>query len=652
MSRSFAGVVLSRPRETFLWTALLFAYYLLTMSRGLSMYDSPELAMVAGQLGLGHPTGQPVHTVLGFFAASLGSLVGIDERVSLNALSAAAGALCLVPAVSLAEAVLADGSPARSVDRRIVTPALALLGVHTALWEPATRIEVYSLACLFSLWAIACCAHALRETTEQPRRFLIVGLCVGLSTATHPHFGFATALALAPRILLGLARREIQARSLLATLLGGPLGLLPYLYVPWVARRQGVFVWGHPTDLESLVRYFTGAEFSHNREITMTAWLEHLELWLDWALDSRVLLLLATGLIGNYLFCKRRVLGRLPFNLLLIYFVALVTSNTRFAPDVLDYLEYLAIVSWLAAVGTALLLAHIWSLKKLGGMGVAVVLALFLLAPARSSFLRTRHLDRVTDDIATEALTRAPENAILIVERDHWVAPLWYLQRRNGMRPDVVVLAYGLSGSTWYWESLLRSHPSLQPIELRAPGGKRARIQRFLQQHRDRPLQIERVDLARQLGVQACPSDWLLDVRSRCPAFSTPSALPLYIEHSLNELRDGSLGTDGLLAMMAFDRGYDLWALGWPRAAVRTLLAGVPEDLAPTDTLDAIPERGNPTWAPAPAYEPPVALGHPARNLHLASVIANAAGAKDLAERLRALSREAGPATPKIHASR
>lgn len=652
MTRRFAGVVLCHPRQTFLWTALLFAYYLLTMSRGLSMYDSPELAMVAGQLGLGHPTGQPVHTVLGFLAASLGSLVGIDERLTLNALSAAAGALCLIPAVSLAEAILADPAPARAVEPRIVTPALAFMGVHTALWEPATRIEVYSLACLLSLWAIACCAHALRDTTRQPSRFLIVGLCVGLATATHPHFGFATAISLAPRILLGLARGEIQKRSFLATLVGGPVGLLPYLYVPWVASRKDVFVWGSPTDFASLRRYFTGAEFSHNREITMAAWLEHLELWLHWAIDSRVILLLVTGFLGNYLFCKRRVLGRLPFNLLLFYFVALVTSNTRFAPDVLDYLEYLAIVSWLAAVGAALLLAHIWSLRKLGGVGVAILLGLFLLAPARSSLLRTRHLDRVTDDLATLALERAPPDAIVIVERDHWVAPLWYMQQRRGVRPDVVILAYGLTGSTWYWDHLLRTHPSLEPIELRAPGGRPARIQRFLRQHRDRPLQIERVDLARRLGVKACPSDWLLDVRLRCPAFSTPSALSRYVERSLRELRDGSLGTDGLLAMIAFDRGYDLWALGWPRAAVQTLMAGVPQDLAPIEELDSIPERSNPTWMVAPEYEPPVALGHPARNLHLASVIAAAAGATELAEQLQTLSREAGPATPKIDASR
>ena len=649
MTTTFLGLPLQRRRQTLLWTALLFAYYLLTMSRGLSMYDSPELAMVAGQLGLGHPTGQPVHTLLGWVTARLGSIVGLHEVITLNALSALAGALCLIPAASLADTILADDRGLPTVQTPVVLPAIAAMGIHTALWEPATRIEVYSLACLFSLWAIAKLAHAL--TAGSPRRsdFFVVGLCTGLAAATHPHFGFATALALAPRILIALGRKEVRLPSLGAAVAGGLAGLLPYLYVPLIARRDDVVIWGRPTDMTSLGRYFTGAEFAHNREITLASWGEHLWTWVRWANDSGVLVLIAAGFVGYWLFCKRRVLGRLPYNVLVVYFVALVTSNTRFAPDVLDYLEYLGIVSWLAATGTALLLAHLWSLRTPGPI-IAILLAMFILIPDRSSFFRTRRLDHVTDDIATEALQRAPKDAILLVEHDHWIAPLWYLQERQGMRRDVVLVAYGLTGSSWYWEYLYRRHPTLALIPLRAPGGKVARVQRFLTENKGRPLQVERVVLAQQLGLPACPSDWLLDVRSRCPEAQSIPSLAWYTRDALAELGDGSRGTDGLLALIAFERGYDLWSMGFPRAAVQTLLAGVPGDPVLLESLARIPERADPTAVPAPEYDPRVALGHPARNLAFAATIARSSGIQDLAEHFEALSVQYGPVTPKIAA--
>ncbi|MBW2509890.1 MAG: DUF2723 domain-containing protein, partial [Deltaproteobacteria bacterium] len=112
----------------------LFSFYLLTMSRSLSMYDSPELALVAEQLGLGHPFGQPLHTMLG---ALVSHLPGLDPLIALNGLSALAGALSVIPATSLAEALLRPKPGCPDGDRRWVAPTIALLGVHPALWEPS-----------------------------------------------------------------------------------------------------------------------------------------------------------------------------------------------------------------------------------------------------------------------------------------------------------------------------------------------------------------------------------------------------------------------------------------------------------------------------------------------------------------------------------
>ena len=111
-------------RHTAISAIALFVFYVLTMSRSLSLYDSPELALVAEQLGLGHPLGQPLHTLLG---ALLARLPGVDPLIALNGLSALAGALTVIPATSLAETLLRANGDDRDGDWRWVAPTIAIV---------------------------------------------------------------------------------------------------------------------------------------------------------------------------------------------------------------------------------------------------------------------------------------------------------------------------------------------------------------------------------------------------------------------------------------------------------------------------------------------------------------------------------------------
>ena len=138
VTEKLLGLPVRSRRMTGAATGVLFAFYVGTMCRSLSMYDSPELALVAEQLGLGHPFGQPLHTMIG---ALLTRLPGIDPLVALNAFSALLGALTVVPATSFAETIGRQGPNSPAGDLRFVAPTIAIAAMHPALWEPSTRIE-------------------------------------------------------------------------------------------------------------------------------------------------------------------------------------------------------------------------------------------------------------------------------------------------------------------------------------------------------------------------------------------------------------------------------------------------------------------------------------------------------------------------------
>jgi hypothetical protein len=138
-------------------------------------------------------------------------------------------------------------------------------------------------------------------------------------------------------------------------------------------------------------------------------------------------------------------------------------------------------------------------------------------------------------------------------------------------------------------------------------------------------------------------------VSPRCSGDAGEPSLARHAREALAKIGHGSPGTEGLIALVTLDRGHDLYSQGFPRAAVATILAGVSRAHGLEDLdLSSVPLRIEPSARPLPGYEPPVALGHPARNLHYASVIAQATGAPALCAYLAGLSEAIGPVRPKF----
>ncbi len=651
MTERLLGLPVRSRARTAACAAALFVFYVLTMSRSLSLYDSPELALVAEQFGLGHPFGQPLHTIVG---GLLARLPGVEPLVALNGLSALAGALTVIPATSFAEALVRPAPGFPDGDVRFVAPTIALVGVHPALWEPATRIEVYPLAVFFALWAAARFASAVLDESRGRGPFFATGLGLGLSASANLVCAAVVALAMAPRLVMAAVRREIPRSAIGWVVLGGALGLVTYTYVFAVAAREDVVVWGAPTDRASIAHYFTAADFASKGVSSWAEWWNHVGALFIWSLRNGLLALLVAGFAGYSIYARKRGLGRFFYNATLVFFVALVARNGVFAPDVLDYNGYFAIPSWLAAAGVGLFTAYLAARKMRFGAASLVAVTLLIAVAPPAPHERTRHRDAFTEHIAQQALWAAPPDAILVVERDHWVGPLLYLQEQRGTRPDVAVVAFGLASSGWFWRLLQRRHPDLAPFALRGPNGRTARVRRFLDANSERPVQVERATLAHKLGLRTCPSEWLLDTGPSC----TPEPVaprPAIVRHAaaaLAELHTGSPGTDGLIALLTFDRGHDLYVQGFPRTAIASLLAGVPApNDAPAADLSSVPTRVQPSVRTAPTYQPPVALGHPARNLHYAAFIAHATGATELARYLAGLSDALGPVTPKFASS-
>lgn len=620
----------SRRHGAWLAAFCLGAYYAFSASRDLSLYDSGELALAAVQLGLGHPPGQPLHTLLGYALSHVTTGVPLW---GVNLLSALPGALTLLPAARISEQ-LSAGVPERM---RLAVPWLLLLfALHESLWEPASRVEVYTLATLLALFAIAHALPLLTQQCEAPellKRTTRAALLLGLCACSNPVIALAAGLGLAP----GLLAAAVRARSVVVMLgvaaLGGAIGLLPYAYLPLVAARSDVLVWGGLSDWPSYLRYLSMRDYARNQTLGVEDWLWHAAAWGLWSVEHLLAPVLIIGLGGFFAARARLRFGVSLFVCSSAVLIALVASNVGWNLEVPDYNGYMGCTYWLAAAGaTALFVRCSWQQQRFACAAIALCLATSLASPPVPA-ARTRASDRLARTLAERVLEEAPKGAILVTFADYFAGTLFYLQEVEKQRPDVVVLAYGLTASSWHWRRLFALHPDVKPIDFNKRGNRLFRVREWLKDNADRPILVELFELSRVLDLRPCEgglyfrTGWLCDTPS-----ARTSATAQLLSDQLTLLGEGSPSAAGAIAQITENLGSGLWRLGFPEAAHAMLLAGVPHSAWPAKIADTEQlVNTQPMAKSPPRWLRKAALGDPARNLFLAGAIAAGSGQTEAA---------------------
>jgi hypothetical protein len=199
---------------SFALSLLTFSLYIATLLPGIGNRDTAELQRITSTLGLAHPTGYPLYTLLGWLWCQLP--LGGTPAWRMNVFSAATAALA-IGLVYLA---------ARALGQRhmIAAAAAATLAVSHTFWAQATIAEVYTLAAMFQAALIL--ALLLWRAGRLP--FWTIGLMIGFGLAHH-----RSIVLLLPGVLLFLMfGRRPHLREAGAALLALLPPCLLYLYLP------------------------------------------------------------------------------------------------------------------------------------------------------------------------------------------------------------------------------------------------------------------------------------------------------------------------------------------------------------------------------------------------------------------------------------
>jgi Protein O-mannosyl-transferase TMEM260-like len=267
---------------------ITLAIYLKTLAPTVWFIDSGELSAVASTLGIAHPTGYPLFTLVGHLFSMLP--ISTSQVYNLNLMSAFFCSLAIFMYSLLMKFILQwsqqekfpekgrKAPSAKTIEKYTVSPLIEyavivfsalILAFSRTFWDSANSVEVYPIHVFFIITLMFLLLKSIQEKYSvgtsflySNKYYLLFAFVLGLSFTNH-----LTTLLLAPACLVLFFVENSKDRKRMLKLLGAMavcfiIGLTPYLYLPIRARMHPIFIWGNPYNWERFYWHVTGKQFS------------------------------------------------------------------------------------------------------------------------------------------------------------------------------------------------------------------------------------------------------------------------------------------------------------------------------------------------------------------------------------------------------
>ncbi len=471
-------VLLKNPVARLLSFIIPFTLYILTLAPSVAFTDSGELAAACASLGVAHPTGYPLFVILGFLWTTLPLPFTIIFKLNVLAafLTALASMLFFELALFFLSAIQTrqahapketketkkkknKGKPEPTfvmLEREtlvgIAFSASLLFAFSRTIWAQATAVEVYSLHLVMLVLSIRLFLRFTLAKEPQLKDALLWAFVLGLGFTNH-----LTMILLAPAMLyfyfhrFGFTRDAFIRIALMS--LPFVLGLSLYLYLPLRSAMSPEFNWGevhrsfgkffyHVSGKQYQVNLFTG----------------------NWEPQAKILFSLLPfelAFVGIALAIYGAVRVFQVEKSLAWFLVLLVLGSALYAVnynvhDVESYflLTFLALIL-LAGTGVMFLAQQRKELATIS-----------LLLPLIAIALNFTHNNKRNETLVldyTKAMVEPlePNALVLSAQWDYFCSSFWYLQRFEGLRPDVVMIEKELLRRTWYVRAVQRKYPEI-----------------------------------------------------------------------------------------------------------------------------------------------------------------------------------------------
>lgn len=474
---------------------IVFIIYLFTLAPSVVQIDSGELAAVQITLGIAHPTGYPLYTILGFLFSLLPlpfTKIYIMNLLAAIYCSAAAGVFIQTVKLILDnldkfnshKALENKKAGKRSKKNKIAVIEKNLekftftknfkiyiscftgfiLAFSKTFWFQSTSVEVYSLhlllICLILYALISAFIQNENEKSIWKDKWAALSIFLALSFSNH----MTTLLILPAAAYLffskfGFNKAAAKKLLLLSTIFLAVL-IIVYSYLPIRASQQPILNWGNPIDLERILRHVSGKQYQVWLFSSMAAAKKQLAYFFsNLAEEFNIALIpIAAGLFFSRSFSKKL------FIFLIVMLVSTVFYSINY--DIVDIDSYflLAFISLalFASFGIIKLLSLIKINQHTGLLRVGAVFCFVILFAAFNFNKTDQSKTQVFEQYSKSLINSVPEKSIILsYQWDFFISASYYFQNVENFRKDVVIIDKELLRRSWYYNQLKRNHPDI-----------------------------------------------------------------------------------------------------------------------------------------------------------------------------------------------
>ncbi|MFA7361089.1 MAG: DUF2723 domain-containing protein [Candidatus Kapaibacterium sp.] len=448
-----------------------FIVYITTLAPGLYFIDTGELAAVCVNLGIAHPTGYPLFTLLGNIFAKIP--IG-DYIYRLNVMCAVLSSVTALVFFNMMHFILTelnlnkeqDKSKRFFTDEKNKLTALIIsfsgsmvLAFSSTFWNTSNSLEVYSLHVLLMvtvMYLFLKAENAYVKGDYDLKHWLIFAFVLGLSFTNH----LSTVFLSVGFLYLYFAVNgfsKMSFRKILLMFVPFAVALSVYVYF-FVRGDNPVIAWGNPVTWDNFMRHVSGKQFSVWMFTSTGSASKQFSHFIDIFPKEFFyipVIIAIFGLIESFIKQKRFFY----FTLLLFVFNILYAINY----DIHDIDTYFLLAFVVTSIWFALGLKFLFEKMKISG---AAAVSLSLIIPAFSIYGNYDENNLKSSNFVKEytnnVFNSAREKSIIMsTQWDFWVSASFYEQYVHNVRPDVVVIDKELMRKSWYLKHLKDHYPEL-----------------------------------------------------------------------------------------------------------------------------------------------------------------------------------------------
>ncbi|RKX19380.1 MAG: hypothetical protein DRP26_03530 [Candidatus Zixiibacteriota bacterium] len=406
------------------------ALYVKTLCPTVYVGDSGEFNTVAYTLGIAHPPGYPLYTLIGWLVCQV-PLSTIAIR--MNFASALFASVSVYIIYLLIKRLLSAGNDKTSLQIKILSLSGALIwGMSNTLWASSVGSEVYTFGLAIVAGFIYMCARCLESF--NPRYFIFAIYLLALALTNH-----LSAIAVVPLVLIIIPIQKNRMKYLLMAVIIFILTLTLYLYIPLRSANFPLMDWSHPANLKALIDHITASRYrAYIADFSIVNILINLKRF--FYIIPYEFPLAPLGFLGIVVLTKRSF--KLGIALILTAIINITLSTLYEIPDIESYFLTTIFITVIGFIVFTKFCIDIFQRLFPKTNAITYIVFMFVLIVM---FFELKHNYNVNDKsntrlaetYALNILNSLPENALLITVGSSASPPCLYLRYVENRRPDI-----------------------------------------------------------------------------------------------------------------------------------------------------------------------------------------------------------------------